>query len=634
MIRKFNFRKSLLAFSALLVGLAVTISNYISYHNTEQVLMSQIQRQMTTALNNEADIFLQRVENISQSVTDLSRLIESQRDRNSVGAIVMASKKLMGVDSVVVGFDDNTAFGSIWEDQQPPASYIVAQSAWFRDARHANQVSISNPFVSAGSGEMVFSIAKRFNSGVVVANFNIDLLKDTVNRAAASAKNGIVFQADGSTISINKNMAKWVKPGDKVQRFAPDMYQAVIDGGDINIFEQTYDGLTDIGISKQLSLGDKTWYLAIAVEEGDAYAILNPIKRDAAISMVLSTLISVAVMLFLLHFLYQPLITLKNTLAELSEGRGDLTHRLDVVNPRDDIGIITSHINLWIENTQNMMQEIQSVSDELGAVITEVNQATTANQEALSEHVGQTEMVVTAIEELNVTSVLVSESASSAAEMASSAHRTGRKSQKIVLGAQDKVLTLVSDLQLSAESIKAMSDKTEDIGSITEVIGGVSEQTNLLALNAAIEAARAGEHGRGFAVVADEVRHLASRTQASTVEIDEALRGLVESSSNIVSRMELTRQAGETTASETEIVTESLTVLTDFIAEMNEISSQISTATNEQNRVTGEVTENVVRISEMANVVKDNVENSVKSVDAMAVMYNKLSAMVGQFKIR
>ncbi|MDG3088560.1 methyl-accepting chemotaxis protein [Vibrio hannami] len=592
--------------------------------------MKRVQNQMQTALVTEAEMFQQRIDDISHSVTEFAKLVESQKSRNEMASSVAVMANLINADSVVVGFDDNVAFGSHWKNQLAPTSYQVTNRSWYRSAKLTEQVTVSDPFISMANGEMVFSIAKRFSDGVVVATVKMELLKEMVDRAAASAKNGIVVQADGTAIYSNVSA---VKPGDKTQQFAPKLYQSILAAHDIDSFEQIYDGQNEIVLTKKLIVRNNTWYLAIAVLERDAYALLGSVRRDAIVSIIVSTIVAVGTMLLLLHFLYRPVIQLRNKLAELASGRGDLTQRLSVVNEHDDLGIITIHINQWIENNQHMMQEIRSVSEALGVVINEVSETALSNQEALSLHVKQTELVVSAIEELSVTSKNVSLNAYNAAELAHSANKTGRESREIVLGAQNYVLSLVKDVQQSAESVSAMNDKTENIGSITEVIGGIAGQTNLLALNAAIEAARAGEQGRGFAVVADEVRHLASRTQSSTVEIDEAVKNLLASSDSIVSNMELTRQAGESAVSETEVVTLSLTSLTDHINEMNSLSSEIATAASEQTRVTGEVAKNIFKISEMANVVRDNVEHSAKNVDTIASMYSQLSSMVAEFQI-
>ncbi|WP_274000165.1 methyl-accepting chemotaxis protein [Vibrio parahaemolyticus] len=627
---KLNFKKSLIIFSTVLVGIAVSISNYVSYTTTEHLLMERIQNQMQAALVTEADMFQQKIDNISISITELARLVDNQEDQNNIKNIVSVAANLMNADSVVVGFNNGVAFGSRWQDQQAPASYAVTKRTWYQEAMLSNDVTVSDPFRSATSDEMVFSIAKRFSNGVAVATFKTDLLKDMVYRAAASAKNGIVVQSDGTTIYSN---VVSVKPGDKTQQFAPKLYQSLLNNIDLDTFEQVYNGQREIVLTKKLTLRNNTWFLAIAVLESDAFSLLGPVRNDAFFSIIVSTTVAIGAMLLLLHFLYQPVTLLRNKLAELANGKGDLTQRLPVINKHDDLGLITLYINQWIKNNQSMMLDIRSVSEKLGSVINEISGTTSSNKRALLEHVNQTDLVVSAIEELNSTAKNVSENALNAAELAQSAHQTGRESRKIVLGAQEYVSSLVKDVQKSAKSVSAMNDKTKTIGSITEVIGGIADQTNLLALNAAIEAARAGEQGRGFAVVADEVRHLASRTQSSTIEIDEAVKNLLASSNNIVSSMELTRQAGESAVSETEIVTLSLTSLTDHIDEMNSLSSEIATAASEQTRVTGEVAENIFKISEMANLVRNNIEYSAKNVSTIEDMHSQLSSMVAAFRI-
>ena len=178
-----------------------------------------------------------------------------------------------------------------------------------------------------------------------------------------------------------------------------------------------------------------------------------------------------------------------------------------------------------------------------------------------------------------------------------------------------------------------MASETDGINTVLGVIGDIAEQTNLLALNAAIEAARAGEQGRGFAVVADEVRNLASRTKESTEEIETALASLLKGSQSVVDSMESTKEKCGQTAEGAGQVAESLDVMTDFVTEINDLSTQIAAAAQEQNSVTQELSRNMTAINDIVGELDNNGKQALEDAHSIAEINTRLSGIVGRFKL-
>jgi methyl-accepting chemotaxis protein len=191
---------------------------------------------------------------------------------------------------------------------------------------------------------------------------------------------------------------------------------------------------------------------------------------------------------------------------------------------------------------------------------------------------------------------------------------------------------LIDDVNLSASNVQQMNEETQSINKILSVIGEIAEQTNLLALNAAIEAARAGEQGRGFAVVADEVRNLASRTKDSTEEVEVALDSLLKGTGAVVSSMEDTKSRCQDTANGAGEVAVSLEKMSDFVDEINDLSTQIATAAEEQSSVTQELSRNMSAISEIVNELDDNGHSALKDAEDVAEMNKHLVTIVNRFK--
>jgi methyl-accepting chemotaxis protein len=191
----------------------------------------------------------------------------------------------------------------------------------------------------------------------------------------------------------------------------------------------------------------------------------------------------------------------------------------------------------------------------------------------------------------------------------------------------------MTEINTAAEQINSLSEQSKKINNVLTVIGGIAEQTNLLALNAAIEAARAGEQGRGFAVVADEVRNLASRTQSSTIEIGEMLTELHNLVSAAVSTMDASQQSCNRSVDSSRAISESLGAVTSAVTTINDMSTQIATAAMEQSSVTEEINRNVFSIQEIVNELSASSQNTSEVSQQLAHKGENLGELVGQFKV-
>jgi methyl-accepting chemotaxis protein len=234
----------------------------------------------------------------------------------------------------------------------------------------------------------------------------------------------------------------------------------------------------------------------------------------------------------------------------------------------------------------------------------------------------------------------MSESARSVAEnVQQSSHITvstneeANTSKSIVNNAVITVRSLVDEVEEMAERIQVMNTDANKISAVLSVIGDISEQTNLLALNAAIEAARAGEQGRGFAVVADEVRALAARTQNSTTEISDMLDRLLDGTEKVVNAMETTKERCNTTAEKTSEVSGSLDIVSNSVKQIDDISNQIATATEEQSAVSEEISRNMLSIRDIVQSLVSSGQDTVSVTQSLSKSNAHLEKLVGQFKV-
>lgn len=317
---------------------------------------------------------------------------------------------------------------------------------------------------------------------------------------------------------------------------------------------------------------------------------------------------------------------------DLSQGNGDLTRRLPVTSD-DDLGQISQGINIFIANLQTMMRDVSQASQHISHSVDELKKQTEVNHQVLIAHTSETDQVVAAVEEMSATA---SDVASNAAEASEFTHKTNSQvveSKDVVTQATTTVSQLVDEVGKTSDSITAIEKDTQEITNVLKVIGEIAEQTNLLALNAAIEAARAGEQGRGFAVVADEVRALAARTQESTGEIEQTLNNLRNGSNDAITAMDTTKSTCEKSAETTSLVARDLDTISESVNHMNDLNTQIATAAEQQSSVAGEITQNMNEIRGIVSQLSQNEEATLNETLSLAAANSQLISVVGKFKL-
>ncbi|WP_241148840.1 methyl-accepting chemotaxis protein [Photobacterium sanguinicancri] len=252
---------------------------------------------------------------------------------------------------------------------------------------------------------------------------------------------------------------------------------------------------------------------------------------------------------------------------------------------------------------------------------------------AVTEQQNESAQVATAVHEMSATSDSVSSHANEAAEATRVANNESEAAKETLGFTVSSIHQLANEIESSSAVVSNLERDVGNIASILDVIRGIADQTNLLALNAAIEAARAGEQGRGFAVVADEVRSLASKTQSSTGEIQVMIERLQQGANEAVSAMELSRESGTRTVDQANSANESLNAIGQSIEVINEMNLQIATAATQQSQVSEDVNQNIQAIADKSQAMLDKVQSTEQSFEQLANECEQLDRLIHQFKV-
>ncbi|WP_165312559.1 methyl-accepting chemotaxis protein [Vibrio ziniensis] len=327
-----------------------------------------------------------------------------------------------------------------------------------------------------------------------------------------------------------------------------------------------------------------------------------------------------------------PLQHIVSSLKDVAAGGGDLTARLKVES-QDEIGEVAKAFNDFMDKLHPMIADIRRSADEVGSAAQELDKQTTKSSQQMNAHCLETDKVVTAVTEMSATSREVANNTNSTAQAIESANQQIIAAQREVNLAIDGIGALVNEVDLTSDAIEELSQQTSKITQVLKVIGDIADQTNLLALNAAIEAARAGEQGRGFAVVADEVRSLASRTQNSTKEISSMIDALQQGVSKAVTSMNASQERGEKTALESVQIKETLSGISQAVSVIQDMSTQTASAAEQQSAVAEEINQNLVTIQHIVNDLSDNLKYSESISGRLTQAGGKVGSLVGHFKV-
>lgn len=358
-------------------------------------------------------------------------------------------------------------------------------------------------------------------------------------------------------------------------------------------------------------------------------------SRALQVGLIISVVVAIVVALvgyFISTVVVSNISRVTRSLRDMEKGEGDLSQRIDITG-NDELGELVAAFNGFVEKLQGIIGHIMGSTAQLASAAEEMAAVSESSTRSSAQQQSEVSQVATAMNEMAATVQEVSRNAAHAADAAQDASSQANDGLKVVDLTISSINSLADAVGQASEVINQLENDTGNIGVVLEVIRGISEQTNLLALNAAIEAARAGEQGRGFAVVADEVRTLASRTQESTLEIQNMIEKLQSGASQAVEVMETGREQADKSVGHARQAGESLGGITQAVVSISDMNAQIATASEEQTAVAEEINQNIVNISQLGEDAVSSAQQTSAASEELARLSSELQGLVGQFKV-
>jgi len=432
--------------------------------------------------------------------------------------------------------------------------------------------------------------------------------------------------------------------GNNIKDFLPEQAKHILENMNKGQFELINDpdsGNFEAMISIKVGANIPAWSLWVSVPKAVVLAdfiALNQETREKQFEQNISfilvglliTLISIALIWWLSSQISKPVLKLTRFMKQVAAG--DFTHRLEHKSV-DELGQLSDACNQFLDQVQPLLKEVVSASDQITDNATESAAISAQTLTGANQQQGDVMQLASAVTELSATAQNVADNTVSAADSTQQMKTVAAEGQDVLNQAKSSIEALAQDVKHSSEVINRVSHDSKEIHTVMDVIKGIADQTNLLALNAAIEAARAGEQGRGFAVVADEVRSLAKRTQDSTAEIQEKIERLQTSALEAVNAMQVGSERAVESESKTTEANQKLVNIINNIDELNDLIIQVSSAAEQQRSVTDSISSNVNNITAIATQTASGATSSNDASQSLEQQASQLKQLVNKFKV-
>jgi methyl-accepting chemotaxis protein len=622
MMKNLSLKQKILLSVVIALSLVISLLSWQSYSSQKSLLQQGSQEQ------------LQRLG--TQQAASVSDWLAARRDViQALGNKASADPLDALQQAQVSGRFQLTYFGESsgkMHDSDPSINrdgYDPRSRGWYQEAMSKGGLIVTKPYLDVAYNIMVVTLAQPVSGGVIGGDLSIASLVEDVTKMKLPADGFAIMMHKDGTIIAYKDAAKAMKPASEIDN---DLTNALIEQSKSSkdLVPAYFDSEGRDKLLWAVDIPDTDWALVLVLDKAALEAPLSSLLMTQ-LGMALLVLVgSILAISWLVSMLLGPLTKVSQALARIADGNGDLTQRIKI-DANDEVGQLANSFNRFVGSQHQLIGNIRKLANELNA---DAERSLVTNQAAVDELQRQQQevtMVATAVTEMASATMEIAGNAENTAAAAQQSAQSSEQGKMLVNKTRQSINGLAEEVGQATEVIGELSRHAQAITSILSTIQGIAEQTNLLALNAAIEAARAGEQGRGFAVVADEVRVLSRRTQDSTQQIQSTIETLQQTTARAVSLMQTSQGLADNSVQDADQAVRALEEITSAISLISDMAGQIATAAEEQTQVTGEITQNTTAIKDVSDEITTAAMRDLDQAQSLKGRATDLNQQVSTF---